>query len=263
MKRLVACLLVVTSFGGCATQDFWPMSIAFDAVPKPPTEDCNKTEVLQVADVPVWQVEDDGSILFVSKMAVSADGAPDAYHLGDQGSDYRANAGSPGNWWAVVTDDGTRRGTPVVQGEESPFPGYYVSTTALFDPSYKRRDPRRYVDARSVPYFVLPMDRAVGAQLGDVGMVYNPHSCQLSPAIYADVGPTNAIGEGSIRLAENLGIASSPRTGGISDGIVFIVFPGSGNRRPMTALEIEALSTNLFEDWGGYARLQSCLVGTT
>ena len=122
-----------------------------------------------------------------------------------------------------------------MQGLSDPKPGYYISMTALFDPSKRRTDPHRYVDARTVPYFVLPTKRTGAAKLGDVDIVYNPDSDQMSSAIFADVGPVNAIGEGSIRLAENLGINPSPRNGGKPAPVVFLIFPGSGNGRPQSA----------------------------
>jgi hypothetical protein len=43
-------------------------------------------------------------------------GAPNAYHPEDKGLDFLANAGKTGNWWGIVTEDGTPSGKPVVQG---------------------------------------------------------------------------------------------------------------------------------------------------
>ena len=46
-------------------------------------------------------------------------------------------------------------------------------------------------------------------------------------AVVGDVGPTSAIGEGSYRLAELLGINPNPKTGGVSGAVVdYILFPG-------------------------------------
>lgn len=207
----------------------------------------------------MWHVSKGGPILFVSKMDISADGAPNAYHPKDRGTDRLASGGTPGNWWAIATEDGSLGARPILQGRNDPFPGYYISMTALFDKRYERSDPRRFVDARSVPYFVMPQNHAAGARLGDIGMVYYPQSGRMSPAIYADVGSPDEIGEGSIRLARNLGIDADPRSGGVDEGVVYLVFPRSGQERPMTPRDIRRMSNALFEEWGGQARLKACL----
>jgi hypothetical protein len=91
-------------------------------------------------------------------MAVDADGAYRAYHPNNRmGLDAIEHAGHPGNWWALATDTGTPEGRPVLQRENDPAPGYYVSMTSLFDASItNERNPRRFVDAVSIPYVVLP-----------------------------------------------------------------------------------------------------------
>jgi hypothetical protein len=222
------------------------------------TSPCSYERAYSVADVSVWTNDRPPSLLFVTKLAVSADGAPDAYHPKGIGSDYNRNAGRPGNWWALVTDNGRRNGKPIVQTASDPNPGYYVSTTALCEPAKPRTDPRRYVDARTIPYFVLPKGHTGAAKLGDVGMVYNPKSHRLSAAIFADVGPADAIGEGSIRLANNLRINANPRNGGKPAPVVFLVFPGSGNGRPQSAEQIYTRASEYFQRWGGVERLKQC-----
>jgi hypothetical protein len=94
-------------------------------------------------------------------MMIDADGAYRAYHPANKGLDFLANGGKPGNWWALVTENGKPSGTPVVQGPADPAPGFYISTTSLEDPAFGRKDPRRYVDSESIPYIVLP-----GGKLG-------------------------------------------------------------------------------------------------
>ena len=91
-------------------------------------------------------LEDPSAYFFEAGMAINADGAYRAYHpTPGKGLDYLANAGEPGNWWALVTDTGKPSGRPVVQGAADPAPGYYVSTTSLADPARKKADPTRYV----------------------------------------------------------------------------------------------------------------------
>jgi RecA/RadA recombinase len=89
-------------------------------------------------------------------------------------------------------------------------------------------------------------------------VVFNGKNGKIVNAIYADVGPSNKIGEGSIALAEALGIPSSPRTGGVSSGIMYVVFPGSGNGKPRLLSEINSEAEKHFNNWGGMARLNAC-----
>ena len=75
-----------------------------------------------------------------------------------------------------------------------------------------------------------------------------------------DIGPADRIGEGSVALAENLGIRSNARNGGARGGILYLVFPGSGNGQPRTADEINVESEKLLETWGGIPQLTACMV---
>lgn len=99
---------------------------------------------------------------------MDADGAFRAYHPDNRlGLDAIQHAGYPGNWWALATDNGKPSGHPVVQGKTDPAPGYYVSMTALFHPGNpNEHDPRRFVDAASIPYVVLPPAGLKHANLG-------------------------------------------------------------------------------------------------
>lgn len=95
------------------------------------------------------------------------------------------------------------------------------------------------MDASKIPYVVLPEDVAdrVGARLGDFAIVMNLRNEKSSFAIYADIGTS---GEGSVALADALGIWSDARHGGASDGILYLLSPGSGNLRPRTISEIQS-----------------------
>ena len=55
------------------------------------------------------------------------------------------------------------------------------------------------------------------------------------------------IGEGSVALAENLGIRSNARNGGAHRGILYLLFPGSGNGRPRTIEEINSEGQKLLQ----------------
>ena len=207
--------------------------------------------------IPIWQLPSNSAIFFVAGMAIDADGAPNAYNPQDTGIDDLGNAGEPGNWNALAKDDD---GQPLVQGPDDPYPGYYISTTALSDRSKPAKDPSRYVDATKIPYVVLPvgLNRQYGVRPGDFAFVANQRNGKTSFAIFADVGPPNAIGEGSIALAENVGVRSSPRRGGIRDGILYVVFTGSGNRQPRPIDEINSEGARLLREIGGLERLQTC-----
>ena len=203
--------------------------------------------------------DDDSAFFYRAGMMIDADGAYHAYHPdGKSGLDYLGNAGKPGNWWALVTDNGKPSGNPVRQKKSDPAPGFYISTTSLEDESKNRRDPRRYVDAESINFFVLPGKLGLGAKLGDFGVAIRPDRNEYDYAVYADVGPAGKIGEASIALAAALGIPSNPKHGGIGDGILYIVFPGSNDGWPLTQVQIDAHSAALFAKWGGLEKAKDC-----
>src|SRR5258708_7102128 len=121
--------------------------------------------VFTIGATPVYRADE--ALLFRSGLELDCDGAFSAYHPPTirhpfsgkpPGADDLRNAGRAGNWYGVVTDTGLRSGRPIMQGPSDPCPGFYVSQTALSDHSRGVRDPRRYVDALSVPYISLPGD---------------------------------------------------------------------------------------------------------
>ena len=224
---------------------------------------CGKTQLFKRHGVVVWSITGrHHAIFYKSGLAVDADGAFRAYHPDDRlGLDALVHAGHPGNWWALVTDNEKRSGRPVLQGERDPAPGFYVSTTALYDADNPNvRDPRRYVDAQAIPYVVLHPRALRFAHLGDFAMVVNLENGKTAAAIVADESAPNVrVGEGSMALAKALGVDSDPRVGGKDHDIAYIVFPGSGNGRPKEFEEIAANSKRLFEAWGGLERVKACL----
>lgn len=207
-----------------------------------------------VRQVPIWRLQNDAVFFFASGMTIDADGAPNAYNPKDTGLDDLSNAGQPGHWDGIIADD---EGNPVVQGPNDPFPGYYISCTALSDWTKERIDPTRYVDASKIPYIALPgeLARDSGTRLGDLAVVVNTRNGRFSYAIFADIG---RLGEGSIALADNLGIWSDARQGGRWGGMLYLVFPGSGEHRPMSVEEINQRTETLFHDWGGLEHVRSC-----
>jgi Fungal chitosanase of glycosyl hydrolase group 75 len=191
---------------------------------------------------------------FEAGMTIDADGAPNAYNAENTGLDDLANAGDATHWDGLVANG---EGVPLIQGPDDPFPGYYVSCTALTDRTKSQSDPARYVDASKIPYIVLPgnLARDAGARLGDFAVVTNTRNGKSSYAIFADIG---TLGEGSIALADNLGIWSNAREGGTRGGIIFEVFPGSGNGQPRTVEEINTETAKLVQDAGGAGPSNGC-----
>ena len=204
--------------------------------------------------VPIWRYGDGGAFSFASGMTIDADGAPNAYNAENTGLDDLANAGSPGHWEGILED---HDGDPLVQGPSDPYPGYYISCTALADWSKPPHDPARFVNAAKIPYIVLPGDlaRETGARPGDMAVVVNIWNGEYSYAIFGDVG---TLGEGSIALANNLGISSDARHGGTWWGVLYLVFPGSGDHRPKPIDAIDQQGQQLLSDWGGVAKLNAC-----
>lgn len=232
----------------------WKLALSFD-----------DTEVYQSGRVVTWEGD----------LSTDADGSPRAYHPDDWGSlrvvgptgeverrqpkglDAPENAvakriymGIP-DWrkvprWAGIAVD--KDGQPIIQNAGDPAPGYFVSTTALVDGRYPSGDPRRYVDSEQIPYLAIPPEvRDLGVKLGDLAAVeYGPRTVF---AIVADVGPRQKIGEGSIRLNEQLGLPANPRGSARKPkrGIRTYVFLGSGDGKPKSETEIAALAAPLYE----------------
>jgi hypothetical protein len=266
MKRSVAIALatILLFLTGVAIGQSAGQNGSESGGPAAPAASCERLVLLNFAvssrdgeqrhEVPIWQLPGNQAFFFVSGMTIDADGAPNAYHPDNIGLDDLANAGGPGHWDGIMTDDD---GNPLVQGSDDPFPGYYVSCTSLSDRTKPRNDPTRYVDASKIPYIVLPRELAAqgGARLGDFAVVVNLRNGKSAYAIFADVG---TFGEGSIALANNLGIWSDARQGGRRGGLLYLVFPGSGNRQPRTVEEIQSETEKLLQDWGGLGKLTSC-----
>jgi hypothetical protein len=209
----------------------------------------------------IWQLDAKPGVLFwTCPLAIDADGHPECYHPptstassgSPPGLDYLANAGSSGNWWGIATDSG---GKPYLQTQNHPAPGFYVSTTALMDGAFPNSDPAKYVNSGTIPFIVLPSKPKFSDKqtLGDLCMCFNNANGKLSWAIYADIGPSNQIGEGSMALADALGISSDPKKGGTSqETIAMIYWPGSRVGWPRSSIELQAKAYDLFNLWGGY-----------
>lgn len=227
-----------------------------------PRDSCKKSKLFMAQRVTAWSTTSTTKAFFYkSGLAIDADGSFRAYHPNDRlGLDSLTHAGRKGIWWALVTDNGKPNGRPVVQGKSDPAPGFYISTTALYDADNPNpRDPRRYVDAATVPYVVLHPRALKHARLGDFAAVVNLRNGKMSAAIVADESAAELpVGEGSIALARALGIDADPRRGGQMKNVAYIIFFGSGNGKPRPLDEIRGTSNRLFEAWGGLSKLKAC-----
>ena len=221
---------------------------------------CSKKLVATIGGDKIWKLDSSKTICFTAGMFIDADGSPNAYCPDNKGLDYTANAGKPGNWFGIVTDADKE---PILQKAGDPKPGCYVSPTSLADKTLAAANPKKYVDAETIPYIALSPKvlSAGGVKIGDMAYVVNTANGKHSYAIFADVGPKDEAGEGSIYLAQQLGIPNtSPRNGGAEKDIVYIIFPGSGkgNGYLRTIAEINAVAEAELNKIGG-AAVVDCL----
>lgn len=189
---------------------------------------CNLTYERTLQTFDVYLHNPSGATMYRAKMYIDADGSPRAYGPNNSGLDWTANAGYPGNWWALVTDAG---GNPIFQNASDPYPGMYVCATSLVNSQYGLTNPLRYVNSETVPYIAIPTNVLSSGNIirGDVAYVYNTVTGQSCFAIYADAGNTTSIGEASIMTASLVGVNPNVKTGGTSLGIIdYVVFPNSG-----------------------------------
>lgn len=202
------------------------------------------------------------------RMAIDADGAPNAYHPEDRGIDALANAGFPhGGWKSILAVDPRDTDKPFVQ-PAGPFAGFFVSKTTLQDPTRAETDPARYVDSTRVPYLVFPgaFHALTGTgTMGDLAMARNLRTGEVTAAIVADAGPRNApLGEVSIRLATNLGgVSVNPRNGhGMPRGpFLYALFPRTRltPKWPVAIETLEATANAALAAIGGWDRLLACV----
>jgi hypothetical protein len=111
-------------------------------------------------------------------------------------------------------------------------------------------------------------DRELGLKLGDLGVAFwrraGSGSVNRTFFIYGDKGPANKLGEGSVKMADELRIPSNSNTGGLDagevadlrKGVIHIAFPGSGaaflaaghpHRTTLGPAQVAARAAELFE----------------
>ena len=170
--------------------------------------------------------------------AIDYDGDPHAYAppgSGLVGNDNLANAGHPGNWWGIETDNGRPDGNPVVGPD-----GYYISTTsAKFSQDSSgvgyESSSGSYLNASTTNYVALPSDShgvtSDGAHVGDYVMVTNNSTGQSTWAVYGDSRGSNNDGlEMSAATASAVGVGYNAHgTTSNAGNITYTVYPGSRN----------------------------------
>jgi hypothetical protein len=201
-----------------------------------------------------------GSIVFLGRFTIDADGHPRAYGPNGTGLDALGNAGRPGKWWALATNrsDCGETGTPVLQQSGDPAPGFFVSRTSLTRGIDCHRQ-ANYVHSGEIPFVALPPALGrITQNRGQLAVVHNPASGATGFAVQADAAPASGIGEGSMALARRLGLNDSPLSGGTNvRRLVYLVLPARMGF-PGSADEVDANASAAFAAWGGAARLAAC-----
>ncbi len=205
---------------------------------------------------------DTGSF-YVSKMAIDADGSPNAYHpTPGKGLDSVKNAGFGSSCDVLVCKVPGKPGKGYVTIPSGAFQGFYVSQSSLEDTTKDRADHERYVSATHVPYVAVPglVAKQLKVQTGDLAYAVNLKNGARSGAIFADIGTENTLGEASVALAEKLDVPSSPINGGAGYQIFYVLFPNTAAspKWPRSVDELTKSATEKFDKWGGINRVKAC-----
>lgn len=218
----------------------------------------------------------DAYYFVASRMAIDADGAPNAYNPENTGIDYNANAGYPKTederkartaWRSIIVPDPANPDQGYVQPDGA-FKGYFVSMTSLEDASKPATDPARYVDSSDIPYLAFPgnfLRMAGTGNIGDVGLAIRREDGKATPFIVADKAPAqHPLGEVSIAMARELGSANpSPKTGvfpSLGD-VAYVIFRNSREQPawPVTKDAIAAKVNTLAASIGGVDAIRACI----
>ena len=139
--------------------------------------------------------------------------------------------GYRGDWeafgWLVLD------GQAWIQGPRDPYPGAYLSTTALQDHEYRIAEAERYFDAAGLPGFVLPSDdlKRLGVGLGDLAVLR--HGPYEIIAQACDSGNSGHMAELTVEACNMLGLPDCSRDGsspGGPGGVSIEILIGSHTR---------------------------------
>ncbi|RZQ59371.1 glycoside hydrolase family 75 protein [Amycolatopsis suaedae] len=126
------------------------------------------------------------------------------------------------------------------------------NTDPWFQPeTHWQQSDGKHLNSAALPFIVVPSANSTwnfnnhNITGGTVAAVV--YGNRVAYAVVGDSGPVNMIGEGSYKLAQQLGIDPNPKTGGVSGRVVdFILFPGvkaspiEDNRKAVTLGESAA-----------------------
>jgi hypothetical protein len=144
---------------------------------------------------------------------------------------------------AKMAIDCDGRTTPHCPGSGADKDCCYYNDTSFHAPN---GDP---LAAEYDPYVVLPLDFTYPGldQTHGGNVIAVLYKGQLEWAVFGDQGPTDKIGEASFRTAANLGINSSPASGGVDGDVTYVVFVGDGTQpKDMeSTTEVQALGAKL------------------
>jgi Fungal chitosanase of glycosyl hydrolase group 75 len=90
---------------------------------------------------------------------------------------------------------------------------------------------RSSVNSEEVPFIAMPRGEFTrhGLKPGDMAIVRNRENGKMAVAVFADVGPHNKRGEGSMALATELGLSNNPNYGGSEKrNFDYLVLPKTG-----------------------------------
>jgi len=133
---------------------------------------------------------------------------------------------------------------------------YRVRERGLHNSTKSNLRNRRFLLADRDPFVVLPVpwvnkDAAFSPKVGDYAAVI--HGNKIYPAILGDAGPSDKVGEASLRLARELNPKANGRTRAISDlTVTYLFFPKSASKAqtPDLALWHQKVSALLNEIGG-------------
>lgn len=156
------------------------------------------------------------------------------------------------------------------------MPGNYITSTSLANKLYGPDRQCRFVDACKQSFIVIPNSASLRSDLnvaiGDFGVVVYKNT--LLYTMYADAGPADKLGEGSVFLLDTVSVpagqsiwnkAHTRVVSGLSSGVSFVMFPRSGFGQGFvpTNREINKHAAGAFASWGGCAKLIQTVPGVT
>ncbi len=181
--------------------------------------------------------DDEGRVFYTADGDIDADGAngqngaPAAYRADDKGTESLANGGMAIRDGKVICANSWARDIVILGPDNEPkiFPGGIIASCTWYrHPGKPANDPAAYVDAETVPYIVVPpliIQATAGVVRGCKARV--TWRSKSVDCVVADKGPRNKIGELSIAAAREIGLPSSPRSGGTDKPEIFYeLWPG-------------------------------------